>query len=83
MNERFAEIDDNKDGLITWDEYKKDAFGDDEEDNDPHSQIEDLVFDVSFSCYCSCTVDDPCIVVPVYCFVLKRTASPKTAKIVW
>lgn len=29
-DERFDEIDENKDDLITWDEYKKDAFGDDE-----------------------------------------------------
>ena len=32
VEERFDEIDENKDGSITWDEYKADAFGDEEEE---------------------------------------------------
>ncbi len=37
VDERIDEMDDDKDGKVTWDEYRKDAFGDDdgEQANDP------------------------------------------------
>lgn len=51
INERFAEVDLNKDGKIDFNEYQKDAFGD--EDRDEHGNLkldeDDMVFNF-FTC---------------------------------
>lgn len=38
-DERFDEMDENNDQLITWTEYKNDAFGDDEDGDEEEDKV--------------------------------------------
>lgn len=40
--ERFADVDDDKDDKVSWEEYAKDAFGDDDEEGKISTDPEDL-----------------------------------------
>jgi len=50
-HERFAEIDADHDGFVTWAEYKKDTFGEDADDMDVDDQVKFVFFVLlAFSC---------------------------------
>lgn len=47
--DRFEDADENDDGKVTWEEYKSDAFGSDEEDIHSHEESNVSVFYQKFS----------------------------------